>query len=256
MSRRLRGVSRIVLVASGKGGVGKTTATVNLALALAQGSARVGLFDADVHGPNVPLMLGVPGISEKESAALTIPLGRANDRPYIHPLERLGIAVMSVGLLVADTDTVRANASSVGLLVVQTLRDVLWGQLDYLLVDLPPGTGEPQQSLLGAFEVDGVIFVTTPQDLSLMDTGRSLGLFRAAGVPILGYVENMAYLDCPHCGEPIEVFRRSARRWEVHEALEPLGRVPLRPDIEEGGHIVRAPFAQIAARVAGKLASS
>ncbi|MEA2575844.1 MAG: ATP-binding protein involved in chromosome partitioning [Chloroflexia bacterium] len=232
MSQPIKGVSRIVLVASGKGGVGKTTVTVNLALGLAAQGARVGLFDADVYGPNVPLMLGVHRTDVAEG---WIPIGRAQTEPYIKPLERFGLKVMSVGLLVGERQAVMPDPRFVGLVVSRTLKDVLWGELDYLLVDLPPGTGEPQQSLVKTVSVDGVIVVTTPQDMSLMDAGRSLELYRQASVPILGVVENMSYMVCPDCGKHIEVFHRTERDWAVESAeIEVLGRIPMSPHISRG----------------------
>jgi ATP-binding protein involved in chromosome partitioning len=221
-------------VASGKGGVGKTTVAVNLALALHLDGIRVGLFDADLHGPNIPLMLG---IRPKPSAGrpLNIPVVRADRRPYIPPLERFGLKAMSLGLLMGDTDTIIADGPLAGRMIRQTLQDVLWGELDVLLLDFPPGTGEPQQTLLKTIHLDGVLLVTTPQDLSLMDTSRSLGLFRQTGVPILGVIENMSFLYCPHCGEPIEVFARSQREWAITDTLcEPLGRIPLHMTLSRG----------------------
>src|SRR5205823_13720997 len=141
----------------------------------------------------------------------------------------------SFGLLVGERDTVLADQPLIANLVKQTLRDVLWAPLDYLLIDLPPGSGEPQQTLVDEFQIDGVVVVTTPQDLSLLDAGRSLGLFRKAGVPILGVVENMSYLQCPHCDERIEVFHRSNGHWAIenHE-LPLLGRIPLYIAISRG----------------------
>jgi ATP-binding protein involved in chromosome partitioning len=246
----LPGVARILVVASGKGGVGKTTVTVNLALALALDGARVGLFDADIYGPNVPLMLGV---SRSVPARGMLPIARAESQPYIPPLERYGIKVMSIGLLVAEGETVMPDPHDAGRIVTQTIRDVLWGELDYLLIDLPPGTGEPQHSLLRALAVDGAVVVTTPQDLSLLDASRSLGMFRQAGIPILGAIENMSYLHCPHCGERIEVFHRSERAWAVeHESVELLGRVPMDIGISRGidaGH----PLLQTTPDAAGSL---
>lgn len=232
MSQPIKGVARVVLVASGKGGVGKTTVTVNLALALAAQGARVGLFDADVYGPNVPLMLGV---RRTDAADGFIPIGRAQADPYIQPLERFGLKVMSVGLLVGERQAVMPDPRFVGLVVSRTIKDVLWGDLDYLLVDLPPGTGEPQQSLVQAVSVDGVVVVTTPQDMSLLDAGRSLALYRQAGVPVLGVVENMSYLLCPDCGKRIEVFQRTERDWAVEsDELEVLGHIPMSPNVSRG----------------------
>lgn len=250
MASPLPNVGHIVAVASGKGGVGKTTVTVNLALALALNGWRVGLFDADIYGPNVPIMLGV---RRKRPASGAAPIGRADNTPYIPPLERYGLRVMSIGLLVGDTEAIMPDPNYIGLLVTRTLKDVLWGELDYLLIDLPPGTGEPQGMLTKMVQIDGVVVVTTPQDLSLMDAGRSLGLFRKANVPILGVIENMSYLICPHCDEKIEVFHRSGGQWAIYDQeLDLLGRIPLDINISRGidaGHplIEASPNAQEAA---------
>ena len=265
MAQRIKGVSRILAVASGKGGVGKTTVAVNLALALALDGTRVGLFDGDIYGPNVPLMLG---LRRAQSANIMLPIARAESEPYIKPVERYGLKVISVGFLIGETDAILPDPQLVGRLVPQTMRDVLWGDLDYLVVDLPPGTGEPQQSLVQAIQIDGVVVVTTPQDLSLLDAGRSLGLFRQAHVPILGVIENMSHLNCPHCGERIEVFHHSDRRWAVqNQALELLGRIPMDTQISAGidagdplvqaapGAAEVAVFREIAARVSQKLPS-
>ena len=226
-------VDKIVAVASGKGGVGKTTVTVNLAIALASLGRRVGLFDADLYGPNVPLLMGVTRRAGPTRAPL-IPIARADQKPYIEPLERHGIALMSFGLLVGETDTMLPDSRFAGSMVERTMRDVKWGvgsedgRRDILLIDLPPGSGEPQQTLVQNLAIDGVIAVTTPQDLSLMDTGRSLGLYRKAEVRVLGVVENMAYLDCPHCTERIEVFHESDRPWAVRDSELPLlSQLPL-----------------------------
>jgi ATP-binding protein involved in chromosome partitioning len=231
---RIPGIAHVLAVASGKGGVGKTTVAVNLALALHQDGLRVGLFDADLYGPNIPLMLG---IQPKPPAGrpLNIPVVRTDRQPYIPPLERFGLKAMSLGLVLGDTDTIVADGPLAGRMIRQTLQDVLWGELDILLLDFPPGTGEPQQTLLKTIHLDGVLLVTTPQDLSLMDTSRSLGLFRQTGVPILGVIENMSLLYCPHCGEPIEVFARSQREWAITDTIcEQLGRIPLHMTLSRG----------------------
>lgn len=232
MTEHIAGVSRLIAVASGKGGVGKTTVTVNLALALAATGRRVGLFDADIYGPNIPLLLN---IQPTQTLHTELPIARAHRGSYIRPVERFGLKVMSIGLLLGTSDTVMLESRFVALLVTQTLRDVMWGELDCLLLDLPPGTGEPQQSLLQTFHLDGVVLVTTPQDLSLLDTSRSLGLFHQANVPILGVVENMSYFTCPHCGEPIDLWHESEHRWAVQEPDLPiLGRIPLARTLSRG----------------------
>jgi ATP-binding protein involved in chromosome partitioning len=266
---RIPNIAHTLAIASGKGGVGKTTVSVNLALALAAGGARVGLFDADIYGPNVPLMLGVRRTTPANPLA-TVAVARAGDAPpSISPLERFGIKVMSIGLIVGERDTVMPDSNFAGRIVTQTLRDVRWGALDYLLIDLPPGTGEPQQSLVQQITLDGAVIVTTPQDLSLLDASRSLGLFRQAGVRLLGMIENMSYLTCPHCGERIEVFHHSERHWDIQNGELPLlGQIPMDAAISRGidaGHplVQAAPdstdaqaFREIAAKLAGLLGQS
>jgi ATP-binding protein involved in chromosome partitioning len=222
---RLAGVSHVLAVASGKGGVGKTTVAVHLALALRREGARVGLFDADLYGPNVPLLLG---LRRRHSAGVMFPAARVDTTPYLPPIERFGLKVMSIGFVLSDTDTVKLDPLFIGRLLHQTLKDIVWGELDFLLLDFPPGTGEPQRTFLRTVQIDGALIVTTPQDLSLMDTTRSLHVFQEAGVPILGVIENMSALHCPHCGEPIEVFARSTQTWTIAQPHLPvLGRIPL-----------------------------
>ncbi len=265
-TRRIPGVSQLLAIASGKGGVGKTTVAVNLALALHQDGARVGLFDADLYGPNMPLMLGV---RRERSASGYVPVARADPAPYIPPLERFGLKVMSMGFVIGETQAVLPDAHLAGHIIRQTLQDVVWGELDFLLLDFPPGSGEPQRTLLNTIPIDGALIVTTPQDLSLLDASRSLDMFRRAGVPIVGVIENMSYLNCPHCGESVEVFYRSKHDWTVEdEELTLLGRIPIDIAISRGinaGHplvqaVPDAPqalaFRNIAAKVSNKLAES
>jgi ATP-binding protein involved in chromosome partitioning len=260
---RLTGIKRVIAVASGKGGVGKTTVAVNLSLAMRHLNAGVGLFDADLYGPNVPWMLG---IRRKESARGFIPVARSSREPYIPPVERFGLKTMSIGFVMGEKTPIVPDSVLAGEVIRQTLRDVVWGELDYLLIDLPPGTGEPQQTLLRRIQMDGVLIVTTPQDLSFMDAGRSIGLFQQAGVPILGVIENMSYLHCPHCGEPIEVFHHSQQAWVIEdEKIELLGRIPMDIAISRGidsGHplVQSAPealearaFLEIAGKVKEKM---
>jgi ATP-binding protein involved in chromosome partitioning len=213
--------------------VGKTTVTVNLALALRSRGARVGVFDADIFGPNVPLMLG---IHRRQPGGGFVPIARRQEAaPYIEPFERYGLQVMSMGLVVAEDQLINPLAETVGQIVVETLRSVTWGPLDYLLIDLPPSAGQPQQDLVQRIAIDGVVVVTTPQDLSLLDSSRSLRLFWEAGAPVLGLVENMSYFVCPSCGERHEIFQHSERwRPEALQDVPVLGRLPLTAAISRG----------------------
>jgi ATP-binding protein involved in chromosome partitioning len=229
---RLPTVRSLLIVASGKGGVGKTTVTVNLALALQARGARVGIFDADIYGPNVPLALG---IHRREAGNAFVPILRQSDAlPYIDPLERYGLQIMSTGLLVSEAQVINPLADTVGQLAVRTLRDVKWGQLDYLLLDLPPSAGQPQQSLLQFIHFEGAIVVTTPQDLSLLDASRSWQLFADNQVPILGLVENMSYFVCPSCGEQHAIFPGNGRpRPHALADARLLCAIPLSPTIAQ-----------------------
>lgn len=222
------GVERILAVASGKGGVGKSTVAVNLALALAAQGKRVGLLDADVHGPNVPLMLGARRKADVHGWQALLPVGTAQDAgPRLPPLERYGIRMMSAGLLVGeDQPAMLDNVSMVGWMVRHLLTSVTWGDLDILLIDLPPGTSEPQATLMKTIAIDGVLMVVTPQDLALLDSTRAMRAFEDSGVPVIGVVENMSYLVCPACGERIQVFHRS----QVPRAIAG-GEVPLLAEI-------------------------
>lgn len=235
---RLGNVQRVVAVASGKGGVGKSTVAVNLALSLAQRGFRVGLLDADVHGPNVPLMLGVRRREDAQGWQAVIPIGTAQGAepmPHLPALERYGIKIMSIGLLVSeDQPALAENVTVVGLLVRNLLTLVDWGELDVLLIDFPPGTNEPQATILSTVELDGVVLVVTPQDLSRLDTTRALNVFQKAGVPITGVVENMSYLICPNCGERMQIFHRSqVPRAIIHGEIPLLAEIPIEPSLSE-----------------------
>ncbi len=221
-------------MASGKGGVGKTTVTVNLALALQRHGAKVGIFDADVYGPNVPLMLGVH--QRKRSRESYVPVARRpGSKPTTKPIERFGLKVFSMGLLIGEDQAINPPPDTVGQIVVHTLREVAWGELDYLLIDMPPSSGQPQADLVKQVPLVGVIIVTTPQDLSLMDAGRSFRLFEQSNVPILGMVENMSYFICPDCGGKHEIFRRTGNgRPSLISNVPVFGRIPLAPAISKG----------------------
>jgi ATP-binding protein involved in chromosome partitioning len=241
---RLPNIRKVVAVASGKGGVGKSTIAVNLAVGLAQQGYRVGLLDADVHGPNVPLMLGVRRKQAAQGWQAILPIGQNQELPAqqrLPALERYGVRMMSIGLLVGEEQAaLLQNVSTVGILVRHLLRMVEWGELDILLIDFPPGTSEPQATLINTVELDGVVMVVTPQDLALLDSTRALRAFQEAGVPVVGVVENMSYLRCPHCGERLQIFHRSAVERPITSGEVPLlAEIPLDPVLSEAADLGR-----------------
>ena len=219
----IAGVKNLIAVGSGKGGVGKTTVAVNIAIALSQMGHNVGLLDADVYGPNVPLMMGT---SQTPSA-----IGER-----IQPLEKYGVKLMSMGFLSPGDKPLVWRGPMLHSVIQQFLRGVDWGQLDYLIIDLPPGTGDVQLSLIQTAPVTGAVVVTTPSDVSLEDARKAVRMFEQVKVPVLGMVENMSYLQCPHCNERIDVFstgggRRTAAEMNIHF----LGALPLDPHVRVGG---------------------
>jgi ATP-binding protein involved in chromosome partitioning len=217
------GVAHVVAVASGKGGVGKSTVAANLAVRLAQLGHRVGLLDADIYGPSMPMMFG---ISERPEVV--------GNR--LQPFERYGVLVMSLGF-VLDVDTpVIWRGPMVMKAIEQLLGDVDWGSLDYLIVDLPPGTGDAQLTISQRVPLSGAVIVTTPQDVALIDARKGLAMFRKVNVPVVGIVENMSGFVCPHCGESTDIFKRGGGE-RTARALNTafLGAVPLDPAIVEGG---------------------
>jgi len=220
----IEGVKNLIAVASGKGGVGKTTVAVNLAVALKNLGASVGLLDADVYGPNVPVMLG------------TTEQPRALDEHSIIPVQAYGVRMISMGLLNPGDKPLVWRGPMLHSVMQQFLRSVRWGQLDYLVVDLPPGTGDVQLSLIQTVSVTGAVIVTTPSIVALADVRRALEMFRQVNVEILGVVENMSYFACPHCSGRIDVFghgegERLAKTF--HTAF--LGEVEIDPQIRIGG---------------------
>lgn len=242
MSNRisLEGITKVLAIASGKGGVGKSTVSVNVALSLAKLGYRVGIFDGDVHGPDIPLMLGVRRLQRAEGEVAEVALAVSpeveKDLPKGKPLERYGLKMMSLGLLVAEEQPIIPDTLLIGRLVMQILRSTDWGELDYLLIDLPPGTGEPQITLAYRLQIDGVVLVTTPADVALLDTTKALNLYREQQIPILGLVENMSFYICPNCGEREEVFPRSQREAErslKKDDIALLGQIPLTPLLGE-----------------------
>ncbi len=227
---RVEQVTHLIVVGSGKGGVGKSTVSVNLAVALARRGLQVGLLDADTYGPSVPMMLGVRKRGESQGWRATLPLaqrGKVAPEQRLQPLVRYGVKVMSVGFFIGEEQPVAPMPDVQGMLVRQLLRGVNWGALDYLLIDLPPGNGEPQATLCRELALDGAILVTTPQDIARIDTAKGAGLFRDAGVPVLGLVQNMAGFICPHCGERADIFPVSSESSSLLHDLPLLGMVPL-----------------------------
>ncbi len=220
----LPGVKNIIAIASGKGGVGKSTVSANLAVALAQDGASVGLLDADITGPNIPLMLGVEGQ----------PVASPNNK--ILPLERYGVKVISIQFFVPEGQPIVWRGPLVGGAIQQFLRDVEWGDLDYLVIDLPPGTSDAQLTLAQAVPISGSVLVTTPQDVALLDVTKALAMFRRLSVPVMGIVENMTAFVCPHCGEATEIFGRGGgERFARENDLEYFGGIPLDIRVRQGG---------------------
>jgi ATP-binding protein involved in chromosome partitioning len=218
------GVGAILAVGSGKGGVGKTTVAVNLAIALAKLGRRVGLIDADIYGPNVPLMMG----------RTTQP--RVIEGNRIEPLEAHGVRFISVGLLSPGDKPLVMRGPMLHQIIRQFLQQVAWGELDYLIVDLPPGTGDVVISLVQTVPLTGAVVVSTPSDVSLQDARKALEMFHQVNVEVLGVIENMSQFTCPHCGEPIDIFSKGGvERTAKQFGLAFLGTVELSAKIREGG---------------------
>ena len=210
------GVAAVIAVASGKGGVGKSTTALNLALGLRDLGLKVGLLDADIYGPSVPRLTGLHDKPELDG-----------ERKMI-PLRRFGLAIMSIGFLVEEETAMIWRGPMVMSAVTQMLRDVAWGQLDVLVVDMPPGTGDAQLTLAQNVPLKGAVIVSTPQDLSLIDARRGLAMFKKVNVPVLGIVENMSYFECPHCGTKSDIFGHGGARHEAEKLGVPfLGEIPL-----------------------------
>jgi ATP-binding protein involved in chromosome partitioning len=244
-------VKNTIAVSSGKGGVGKTTVSVNLAVALAQSGASVGLMDADMYGPNVPLMMGV-----KEAQ-------QGSEENKIKPAERYGVKIMSIGFFVPEDQPIVWRGPMIHGAIQQFLRDVEWGELDYLIVDLPPGTGDAQLSIAQLVPMTGAVIVTTPQDVALLDSRKGLEMFKKVNVPVLGIVENMSTFVCPHCSKSTDIFSHGGGEKAAGKLEVPfLGAVPIDPQIRQGGDEGRpivianpdSPQAKAFVAIAGKVA--
>jgi ATP-binding protein involved in chromosome partitioning len=215
-------LGNIIAISSGKGGVGKSTVATNLAVALAQLGARVGLMDADIYGPNIPRMMGVNGAPPVENEKII-------------PLQAHGVKIMSLGFMIERDQPAIWRGPIIMKIITQFLRDVQWGELDYFLVDMPPGTGDAQLSLVQATMVHGAIIVTTPQEVAAGDALRGAKMFQRVAVPVLGVVENMSYFICPHCDEKHTIFGSGGAKRLAEELDVPLlGQIPFFPAVLSG----------------------
>jgi ATP-binding protein involved in chromosome partitioning len=249
----LPAVRHKIAVASGKGGVGKSTVSVNLAVALVKTGLRVGLLDSDIYGPSIPLMFG---IRDKPQF----------DGQKLQPIEKYGVHLMSLGFLLSDDNPVIWRGPLVMRALQQLMRDVAWGELDVMLFDMPPGTGDAQLTLSQSIALDGAVIVTTPQDVALLDAAKGVQMFRKVNVPILGIVENMSYFQCPHCNKRTDIFSTGGAKRECERLMvELLGEIPLDVEIRISGdegipvvqknpdHPQSRAFMDIANRITGKI---
>ncbi len=247
----IEGVKNVIAVSSGKGGVGKSTTAVNLAIALTELGAKVGILDSDVYGPNIPMMLGINALPKQ-----------VNNRWF--PPKAYGIPVMSMAFMAPPGAPLIWRGPMLHGIITQFVRDVEWGELDYLVVDMPPGTGDAQLSLAQLVPVTGAIIVTTPQEVALSDSRRGLAMFQKVNVPILGIVENMSSFHCPHCHHETPIFSQGGGEKAAAELKVPfLGRIPIDLSIRQAGDEGRpigiaqpeSPLAEAYLKIAGNIAS-
>jgi ATP-binding protein involved in chromosome partitioning len=252
-AQAIPGVKHVIAVASGKGGVGKSTTSVNLALALQAQGLKVGLLDADIYGPSAPKLFGIQGKP------------RVLEGRILEPMDGYGIRVMSIGFMVDEDAAMIWRGPMVMSAITQMLREVAWGELDVLVVDMPPGTGDAQLTMAQATPLAGAVIVSTPQDLALIDARRGVAMFKRVEVPILGIVENMATFVCPHCGQSSHIFGHGGARAEASRLSVPfLGEVPLNMTIRETSDAGRpvvaidpdGPHAQVYKSIAAQVWSS
>ena len=248
---KIQGIRHVVAVASGKGGVGKSTVAANLALALAQAGHRTGLCDCDIHGPSIALMFGG---NERPTA---------DDENRIIPINRYGVSLMSMGFLLDDDSPAVLRGPMVTRYTQQFLRQVAWGELDFLILDLPPGTGDIQLTIVQTVALSGAIIVTTPQEVALIDARKAIAMFGKTNVPVLGIVENMSYFLCPGDGKRYDIFGTGGGRREAGRLRVPLlGEIPIEPLVRESGDTGRpavaaypkSAAAEVFRNIAGKIA--
>lgn len=226
-------MTHIIAVGSGKGGVGKSTVSLNLALALAERGHEVGLLDADLYGPNIPLMVGLTKHRWTETWTLARP---KESRVRYRPVERHGLKIVSAGFILGEDQPLGVEAMTAQMIVRQLYDDVAWGALDFMVVDLPPGTADIQQVLLKAVPLTGALIVATPQYVAHLDARKAVRMYERHQVPVLGWIENMGAMRCPHCGEPIEVFPKAPEGRSIRVmGVERLGTIPFDPALGRAG---------------------
>ncbi len=239
----IKNIEHVIAVSSGKGGVGKSTVAANLAAAIAATGKRVGLLDADVYGPDIPLMFG-----EKRKPAVTGERGHEK----IVPLEAHGVKLMSLGFLLEDEQPAIMRGPLIAGILKQFLEQVEWGELDYMIVDMPPGTGDAQLSLVQTINLSGAVLVTTSQDVSTGDVRRAIRMFERVNTRVLGVVENMAGMECPHCHGHIDIFGTGGGQRLAHDMHVPfLGQIPLDPDVRVSGDVGKPTALSAATSAAG-----